>query len=219
MTSLDATPRSGADTFVRYSMIACAVFTPLAIAVTLFLSPHDATAEGAAYVASFAANLDAYPAMAWIGLLSAIAGIPATLAVGRVARRGRPVLGLVGMILAFCISVPVMPNSDDVLYAALKSGLDVPTTAKLYDTLSNGTPTAVLGWIFLLGLAGFVIVGVAALLGKTAPVWASVALIVAPVLVPVSWFAGLGNVLAGVAWLVMTIGMGGVALGLLNERA
>ncbi|MFE3448231.1 hypothetical protein ACFXJ8_04780 [Nonomuraea sp. NPDC059194] len=218
MTSLDTTPRSGADTFARYAMITAAVISPLTIAVSILLAPGDVTSEGEAYVRQFAASASAYPMFAWLSAISAIAIIPAALGVARVARRGRPTLGFVAMILAFIMIVPVAGDSDDVLYAGIKAGLDPAELTKLYTAYGEGLPTSVLGMSFLLGLVGFLLMGVAALLGRSAPAWAAIALIVGPVVVPVAWFAGLGNVFAGVAWLVMTVGMGGVALGLLNER-
>ncbi|MEU7891868.1 hypothetical protein AB0B45_03265 [Nonomuraea sp. NPDC049152] len=218
MTSLETTPRSGADTFARYAMIASAVFSPLAIAVSILLAPGNVTAEGEAYVRQFVDGAGSYPLLAWLSAISAFTIIPGALGVARVARAGRPVLGLVAMILAFVLIVPISGNSDDVLYAGIKAGLDPATLTKLYTAYNESLPTSILGMAFLLGLVGFLLLGVATLLGKSAPTWAAIALIVAPVVIPISWFAGLGNVFAGVAWLVMAVGMGGVALGLLNRR-
>jgi hypothetical protein len=220
MTTVDITPRSGADTFVRYGMVACAIIYPLAIAVSLLLSPFDPTVEGEAYVRSFAANIDGYSGLGyWLGGVSLFATIPALLAVGKVARWGRRTLGLVGMIFAFVLAIPVTGNSDDVIYAALKSGADVTTTSKILDTFNNNLPSAALGWTFLLGLVGVVLLGVSALIGRSAPAWAAISLIIAPVLIPVAWFGGLGIVFAVIPWLLMTAGMGGVALTLLKEPA
>ncbi|MGV9302845.1 hypothetical protein ACWENQ_04285 [Nonomuraea sp. NPDC004354] len=218
MTSLDTTPRSGADTFTRYAMIAAAVISPLAIAASILLAPGNVTAEGEAYVRQFVAAAGSYPLLAWLSAISSLTIVPAAFGVARVARAGRPVLGLVAMILAFVLIVPIGGNSDDVLYAGIVAGLDQATLTKLYAAYNEGLPTSILGMSFLFGLLGFLLLGVAALLGRTAPVWAAIALVVAPVAIPISWFAGLGNVAAGVAWLLMTAGMGGVALGLLNQR-
>ncbi|MEV4163951.1 hypothetical protein [Nonomuraea dietziae] len=218
MTSLDTTPRSGADTFARYAMLASAVIAPLTLGLALLLAPGDITAEGAAYVGGFIAEADSYPASAWLSALSAITIIPGALAVARVARAARPALGLVAMILAFVMIVPVGGNSDDVLYAGVQAGVDPATLTKIYTVYGESLPTSIFGMSFFLGLLGFLLLGVAALLGRTAPRWAAITLIVAPVLVPVPWFAGLGDLAAGGAWLLMAIGMGGVALGLLNDR-
>ncbi|WP_327086221.1 hypothetical protein OIE66_28270 [Nonomuraea sp. NBC_01738] len=219
MTSLDTTPRSGADTFARYAMILSAVVSPLTIALSLLLSPSASTADSAAYVKQFGGALDSWATWSWISALGAITLIPGLYAISRVGRRGRPTLGLVGMILAFFMALPLTGNTDDVLYVMLKNGVDVGTATKIYDGLSNDTPTGILGFGFFLGLLGVLLLGVAALLGKSAPAWAAVALIVGPVLVPIAWLAALPATVAAVAWLVMTVGMGGVSLGLLTEPA
>lgn len=219
MTSLETTPRSGADTFARYAMITCAWLSPLLLAAALLLSPMGMTTDDSAYVREFAANLDAYPLSAWMSALSAITLIPALLGVGRVARRGKPVLGLVGLILGFVLALPIAGNTDDALYAGLKSGVDEATMTKIYVALMNDVPTAVLGMTWFVGLLGVVLLGLAALLGKSAPTWGAVALIAAPILVPVPWVAGLPMLAAGAAWLVLAAGLGGVALGLLREPA
>ncbi|MFI6597128.1 hypothetical protein ACIBHX_12775 [Nonomuraea sp. NPDC050536] len=214
MTTLDTAPSTGADTFARYAMIACAIIAPLAIATSLLITPIAVTAEGESLVRSFAAHLDSYPTESYLGLLSMIAMIPGILAVSKVARAGKPVLGLVGMVLAFILALPVSPDTDDPLYAALKSGLDPQTATKLLNALNNDMPTSVLGISFFPGLIGFVLLGVAVLLGKSAPAWSAILLIVAPFLIPVAWLAGLSNTVAAVAWLVMTAAMGSVALAL-----
>jgi hypothetical protein len=220
MTTIDTVPQSGADTFARYAMVASAVIYPLAIAVALLITPFDPTVQGEAYVRNFAANIDSYSGLSyWLGGLSLFTTIPALFAVGKVARWGRRTLGLIGMVFAFLLAIPVTGNSDDVIYAALKSGVNVTTTSKIVDTFNNDLPSAALGWSFLLGLVGVALLGVSALIGKSAPAWAAITLIVAPVLIPVAWFGGLGTILAVIPWLLMTAGMGGVALTLLKEPA
>jgi hypothetical protein len=199
-------------------MVASAFISPLFLALALLLAPFNVTLEGEDYVKDFAANIDSYGGPGyWLTGISAFTLIPAIFAVSKVARWGKRTLGLVGMILAFILAIPIQGNTDDVTYAALKSGLDVPTTAKLADTYNTDLPSSALGWSFLLALIGLILLGVAALIGKSAPAWAAIALIVAPVLVPIAWIASLGNVAAGAAWLVLAVGMGGVALSLLKE--
>jgi hypothetical protein len=216
MTNLDI-PRSGADTFARYAMVASAFLSPLLVAVSLLLAPFDATTEGEAYVRNFTENIDSYTLVSWLGILSAILLIPGLFAVSKVARWGRPALGLVGMVLAFVLALPLGGNSDDVIYAAHKSGLDTTITTRLMDTYTNDLPVSVLGFAFFVALLGLLLLGVAALLGRSAAPWAAVTLIVAPILIPIPWFTGLGNIVAAVAWLALTAGMGGVALSLLRQ--
>ncbi|MGW3343857.1 hypothetical protein ACWDA3_11160 [Nonomuraea rubra] len=214
MTTVD-TP-SVTSGFTRTAMVACAVAAPLLIALSLLLTPFQATLEGEAYVRAFTARLDAYALPSWLSLLSFAALIPGLLAVSRVARSGRPVLGLVGMILAFILVLPSV-DTDDVIYAAARAGLDAATTNRLVVELSEGLPTAVAGFGFFPALLGLVLLGVAAL-SSAAPRWAAIALIVAPFLIPVAWFAQLSNAAAAAAWIILAAGLGGVSLALPQPR-
>nr|BFE88383.1 hypothetical protein GCM10020093_109840 [Planobispora longispora] len=216
MTNLD-TPGSGADAFARHAMVASAFLAPLLVTVSILLSPFDATAEGEAYVRDFTENIGGYALFSWLAVLSAALFLPGLFAVSKVARRGRPTLGLAGMILAFILAVPFGGNSDDVLYAANRAGLDTAVTTRLMDAYVNDLPIALLGSAFFLGLLGLLLLGVAALLGRSAATWAAAALIAAPILLPIPWLAGMGNVVVAVPWLILTAGMGGVALSLLRR--
>ncbi|TMR07611.1 hypothetical protein ETD86_51370 [Nonomuraea turkmeniaca] len=211
MTTVETSPTIAG--FTRYAMIVCAVVAPLVLALTLLFAPHEATAEGEAYIRSFVANLDGYALWSWLGVLSIAAFIPGIFAVSKVARSGRPVLGLVGMILAFILALPIGIDTDGVIYAATKIGLDVPTTNRLVTEIDEGLPTSALGFSFFLSLLGFVLLGIAAL-RSAAPKWAAIAMIVAPFLIPVAWIAQLGNLAAGAAWLVFAAASGGIALAL-----
>ncbi|MFI6731514.1 hypothetical protein ACIBI9_01190 [Nonomuraea sp. NPDC050451] len=211
MTTVETT--SSTTGFTRNAMIACAVISPLTVALTLLLAPFDATAEGEPYIRALVADLDAYALWSWVGALGVVTLIPAIFAVSKVARSGRPVLGLVGMILAFAMALPFGLTSDDTIYAAAKAGLDVPTTNRLVTELSEGMPTSILGFTFFLSLLGFALLGVAAL-RSAAPKWAAITMIVAPFLIPVPWFAGLPDTAGGVAWLVFTAATTGIALAL-----
>ncbi|MGW0201987.1 hypothetical protein [Nonomuraea sp. NPDC003201] len=211
MTTVETTPSTAG--FTRSAMIACAAISPLTVAVSLLLGPFDATAEGEPYIRAIVADLGAYALWSWVAALGTVTLIPAIFAVSKVARSGRPALGLVGMILAFAMALPYGLTSDDTIYAAAKAGLDVPTTNRLVTELSEGMPTSVLGFTFFLSLLGFVLLGVAAL-RSAAPKWAAIAMIVAPFLIPVAWIAGLPGAVGGVAWLVFTAAATGIALAL-----
>jgi len=220
MTSVPDANRSGTETFTRYAMVASAIIFPLSVAIALFLAPYDVTKSGQEYVQGFADHIDDYGGFTfWLSALGVFATIPALFAVSKVARAGKPVLGLVGMIMAFLLAIPVSGNTDDVIYSALKNNVDVKTVAAIMKTLEEDSPSGMLGFIFLPGLIGVFLLGLAALLGKTAPMWASIVLMVGPLLIPVPWFAGLGAALAAVAWLILAVGMGGVAYGLLSQKA
>jgi hypothetical protein len=218
MTSLDTTSRSGTDTFARYAMVAGAFLAPLLIAISLLLSPIPPGVEGDDYVREFAAGIDSYPTAVWLGVLSSILLIPGMFGAAKVARAGKPVLGFVAMVLAFVMALPIAGNTDDVTYAALKSGIDPAGTVKLVDTFENGLPSSALGFSFFLGLIGLALLGVAALMGRSAPVWAGVALTIAPILVPVAWFASLPTIAAVIPWTLLALGLGGVTLPLVSAE-
>ncbi|MGI5281859.1 hypothetical protein ACQEVF_00875 [Nonomuraea polychroma] len=211
MTTVETPPATAG--FTRYAMITCAVVAPLMLALSLLFAPFATTAEGEPYIRGLVANLDSYPLWSWVSVLSFATFIPAIFAVSTVARSGRPVLGLVGMILAFILALPVGANTDDVIYAAAKARLDVPTTNRLITELNEGLPTSLLGFTFFVSLLGFVLLGIAAL-SSAAPKWAAIAMIVAPFLIPIAWIAQLGNLAAGAAWLVFAVASGGIALAL-----
>jgi len=218
MSDVSIPARRGTQTFVRYAMVVSAFVFPLGVAVALFTSPFDPTSSRQEYVQEFKDNIDGYGGFTyWLFALGVIAQIPALFGVSKVARAGKPLLGLIAMILAFALALPVQVNTDDVIYAALKNNLDVSTVVAIVKTLEDDSPSSVLGGVFFLGLLGLLLLGVAVLLGRTAPLWAAIALMVGAVLIPVPWIAGLGSGFAGFAWLVLAAGMGGVALSLLGE--
>jgi hypothetical protein len=217
MTGTASSGTSGAATFARYGLAVSAVAFPVLVLLAILLSPiGDITAEGREYVQEFADDLDGYTTSLWLWPLAWIAAIPAMLAVGRVARSRAPVLGLVGLILGFGFVIPAGIDQDEVIYASLKAGLDVDATAALVDSIDTNLPSSILGFTFFVGLLGMVLLGVALLRGRSAPVWAAIALIVGPVAIPLTFFSGVAAALV-VAWAVLGVGFVGCALVLFRE--
>lgn len=201
----------------RYAMAACGVLAPTLMIVAIALDPVDSGLEGADAVQALEANIDAFLLPGWLYAIAAFLWVPALLMVGRVARANAPALGLAGLILAFGLAISVGPDPYDLAYLGLKSGLDVDATFALVESADN-LPSAVLGFSWLLGLIGLVILGIAILRGKSAPVWSGVALIVAPVAMPLSWFAVSGVALLA-TWVVLAAGFAGCALAFLSQPA
>lgn len=212
MTTNPTSETAGAATFARYGLAACAVAFPVLFLLALLLSPFDddLTAEGREYVEQFTDDVDAYLPSLWMWTLAMIVAIPALLAVGRVARSRAPMLGLVGLILGFFFVLPTGIDTDSVIYASLKAGLDVDTTTALVDSMEDRLPVAMLSVTWFLGLIGLILLGVAILRGKSAPIWAGIALIVGPIAIPLSFFSGVAAALV-VAWAVLGIGFVGCA--------
>ncbi|MQA12301.1 MAG: hypothetical protein GEU98_27970 [Pseudonocardiaceae bacterium] len=197
----------------RYAMAGCAVVAPILIVVAMLLAPLDMAGEGREYVSDFAANIDQLGATLWLWALSALLMPAALLAVGRVARAGAPALGVVGLVVAFPFVIPIGLEMDELSYAALKSGLDVDATHRLIESADTNLPSSLFGWAFLVSMVGLVLLGIALLRGRSAPMWVGIALIVAAVGIPVSWFSGVG-VAVLIAWAVLAAAFIGCAFAL-----
>lgn len=215
--TLDSGPQLRLPMPARCAMAACGVLAPVLMIVALHLHPVGVGVGDTEALPELAANLDGYLLPSWLDGIGAFLWVPALLMAGRVARTGAPTLGLVGLVLAFGLAIRIGPGLTDVAYLGLSSGLDVDATDALAKTTSE-LPTAVLGESWLIGLVGLVVLGVAIVRGKSAPVWGGVALIVAPVAVPVSWISG-SVIAVTAAWAVLAIGFAGCALAFLSQPA
>ncbi|MPY81029.1 MAG: hypothetical protein GEV04_21875 [Actinophytocola sp.] len=199
----------------RVAMAACAVLAPLSVLAGVLVHPADIGTEDRAAVEQFAANLGDYPPVAWLHAAGLILWLPALLALGRVARPQAPRLGLAGLILALALAIPTF-DYDGLTYVALDAGLDVDTVTALV-TAASSLPAGILDLLFFAGLIGLILLGVAVLRGQSAPSWAGLALIVAPLAIPVSWFSGsLAAFIA--AWSVLLIGFAGCGYALITAR-
>lgn len=216
-TTFETDPQTRLPMAARNAMAACAVLAPLLTIAAIALDPVDAGLEGSDAVRALEANLDAFILPSWLYALSTFLWIPALLMVGRVARATAPALGLTGLILAFGLAIPVGPDPYDLAFIGLKSGLDVDATFAVVEAADN-LPSAVLGFSWLLGLIGLVVLGIAILRGKSAPAWSGIALIIAPVAMPLSWFA-VSEVALLATWAVLTVGFAGCALAFLSQPA
>ncbi|MCF6427544.1 hypothetical protein [Amycolatopsis tucumanensis] len=218
MVAVNTEPRFGLylPPVARYLMGVAAVLAPLLIAAGLALDLDITGTSNTAIAQRIAADLDGYPTQAWLGAVSALLWAPAVLTAGRVARRNSPRLGLAGTVLAFGTAIPSALDTEALAYVALKSGVPVPTAVTMMDT-ADDIPSGILGFVFFAGLLGLILLGAAIVRGHAAPPWAGVALVVAAVAIPVSWFSGSG-VAALIAWLVLTAGFAGCALALITGR-
>lgn len=213
--TLDTRPQLRLPLPARYAMAACAVLAPALFLIAVLLHPVEITAEGREAVRQFAAGIDGYTASSWLDPIATFLWIPAVLMVGRVARTRAPVLGLTGMVLAFGLAIPVALSQGDLTYVALRSGLPVDAVTKLLDT-AESVPSSVLGEGWLIGLIGLIVLGAAILRGKSAPAWAGLALIVAPLAIPASWISG-SLVAVAAAWAVLAVGFAGCAVVLVRR--
>ncbi|GHE75595.1 hypothetical protein GCM10017786_00380 [Amycolatopsis deserti] len=218
MVAVNTEPRSGLylPPVARYLMGAGAVLAPLLVAVGVALNLDIAGTTNTAIAQQVADNLGDYRTQAWLTAVSALLWVPAVLTAGRVARWNSPRLGLTGTVLAFGMAIPIGLDTEALAYVALKNGVPMPVTVAMMDTADN-TPHWSVFFVFFAGLIGLILLGVAILRGHAAPPWAGVALILAAVAVPVSWFAGSGIAVL-VSWLVLAAGFAGCAQALITHR-
>lgn len=209
-TTLDTNAQLRLPEPARFAMAACAVLAPALLLVAGLLHPVAIGAEGRDAVQQFADNIDGYTVSSWLYPIATFLWIPALLTVGRIARSGAPALGVTGMVLAFGLAIPVALNADDLAAVSLDNGLDVATTTALIESAQN-LPSGVLGFSWLAGLIGVLLLGVAILRGGSAPVWAGAALIVAPLAMPAAYFSGSAVVLVA-AWVLQLVGFTGCAI-------
>lgn len=200
----------------RYALVASAELAPALTAIGLLLDPEIIGLSGNDMVRHLSQHLDEYAVQSWLAPVVAVLWIPAILTIGRVARTAAPTLGLAGLVLAFGLALPIGPDSYELAYVGLSSGLDTESTYRLL-VAAESLPAAMLGWAGLLGILGILVLGVAILRGKSAPPWTAIALIVGALAIPVTWISS--SAIAGVtAWVLITIGFGGVAHALLPNR-
>jgi hypothetical protein len=200
----------------RTAMALCAVAAPGLITAVVQLNLVDVGVDGRAALEQFAADVDAYPPVGVLHAIAAFLWLPALLTVARVARAGAARLGLIGLVLGAGIIVPPSIDPEALSYIALTNGHGIEATQALV-TSAEQLPSGFLGWSWLLGLIGLVLLGVAVLRGRSAPTWAGVALVLAPLAIPASWFAGSALALTA-AWVALTLGFAGCGIALVQRR-
>ncbi|MFI0447472.1 hypothetical protein [Actinomadura sp. 6N118] len=187
---------------------------PLAVAALRVLLPYSTTDKSAELAGSVAADQSAESLVLWLTLLATLTLVPSTIAVGLLAVRHSPKLGMAGMILAVAgfASMYSVSIVDHVALSAARAGLDPADTARLLDDV-QGLPALTLATVFfVLGhILGVILLGIALWRSKTIPAWAALALIVSQPLHAV-FAAGIPNAaLDGLAWTLTAIGFAAAA--------
>jgi hypothetical protein len=204
--------------FGRYGLSVVMVIAPFTQVVFLLTQPWPLDSDD--YVRDVSAHTGGYVAMAWLGLVGALTLAPAVIGVGVVAMRRAPLLGLVGMVLA----VPGVLNPDgnpgDIIYTGARAGVPQKTVNDMLDRLGELPATGRFGfWAFAFAFAiGGLVLGVALLVGRSAPIWAATALILTTLTALVGSFVDLGGVVGVIGWAVATVGFTGCAIALVGPR-
>jgi hypothetical protein len=153
-----------------------------------------------------------------LALVTIALAIPAVLGLVHLTRAGRPLLAHLGAALAIVgfVGFAAFVGMELVLWQAAKNS-DAAAMTALIDQVNDAGGLVPL-YIAVLGFPiGFLLLGIALLLTKTAPSWVAALIGIAPVI-------NLGSELAlGPRWLTVAgaalflVGMGWVGYGLLTE--
>ncbi|MBB3037352.1 hypothetical protein [Hoyosella altamirensis] len=200
----------------RYLMAVSTVLAPATVVAAIFLHPVELGVEGVEAIEQFDAHRDSYLLIAWLFAISTFFWVVAILTLGRVARYYSRILGLIGMVIAFGLAIPISLDYEDLSYIALENNLEPETIAALFAS-ADQLPSGILGFVWLAGLIGLILLGIAILRGEGAPKWAGAALIVAPLGIPAAWFAA-SAIVFYIAWVVLTAGFAGCAIDFVRHQ-
>ncbi len=109
-------------------------------------------------------------------------------------------------------------NPDDVVYTGARAGIEESGVRAMLDRLGELPATGEPGfWMLVAGLwVGLLILGVALVKGRAAPVWAGAALIAAAALGMLWLVVDAGPVASILVWVFATIGLTGCAVAVLR---
>lgn len=215
MTATTVTTGAPARTAVpaRYALALLIPIGPLAIAALRAVLPYS-TLDGPAQIATkMAAGPGAGDAVLWLTLIATITAVPAVIAVGLLAVRHAPRLGIAGLVLATagfaCLYGPA--STDLAGMSAIQAGLGPAGVAGVVGAVHPSTVAATL--VFVVGhVLGLVLLGIALWRGRAVPAWAALAIAVSQPLHFVFAVIVPNAALDATAWGVTTVGFAAVAL-------
>jgi hypothetical protein len=209
----------------RRARLALAVILPigpLAIAGVRALLPYYTTDSNTTMAARIAAHQGAETVVIWLTLVGLLTLIPGVIATGMIARRHSPVLGTIGLCVAYVsfafLFWSAVAGSDNVALAAARIGLHPAVTGALLTSMGAIAPVGLATALFAPGhILGLLILAVALWRGRVIPAWAAVLLggsqilhFVFAVIVP-------NHILDGCAWVLTAVAFAMVARALVRE--
>ena len=168
-------------TFWRFTAAAVITIGPLSILMIRAVMPYWTTDSPDAIVSQSLANQGTLDFMVWSGLVFAPMLLLSVLAISYVARRGSPLLAMLGGGLGFVgWSMGATTVNMDYLVSQLgASGFDLQSITDIGDALQNSTFAAVGGIIWLIGhIFGMILTGIALGRAKIINWWIAAALMV-----------------------------------------
>jgi Domain of unknown function (DUF4386) len=187
----------------------------LCIAVATAVAPYQMSGETSDLLAGAAADPAAIRLSVWLGLLTSLTLIPATIAVIWVCRRRSPRLTSVAAVLSLLgfSAALILPADELVALTTAEEGLDRATVLALIDAEWGQPTVAVALLLFLVGMViGGILLGIALWRSRTAPRWMALALIVSS---PSHVVFG-PNALAALSWALAAVGFAGASVALLR---
>lgn len=203
--------------FQRLLVGTCLILSPAVLVVVELLHPlQDDDAAG--LLANVAQSTTAQYWAHALALVSIALAIPAVLGLVHMARAGRPVLAHAGGILAIVglVAFSAIVGTEFVVWQAAKN----PDTAAMTVLIDQTLESSGFVPLYLAGLAfplGFLVLGIALLLTRTAPAWSSAALGVAPAVMIVNELAIGPKWLTVASAVVFLLGTGWIGRRLLTE--
>lgn len=225
MTTFNAAPaaattgnRRDTRTFRRIVAAVLLPLGPLAIALLRGILPYSTTDDTGEMISHTAAALGRQDAVLWLSLVAIVALIPSALAAGRLARRGAPVLSLLGVgVLVPAFAMLPFFAGDPTLRVLASGVVDPSAAARILDAQNELAPLMVAAVIFVVGhIVGTILIGAALWRARMVPVWAAVALIVSQPLHLVFAVAVPNHLLDGLSWGLTALGFGVAALRVLR---
>lgn len=183
-TELDDSPsaltvRRDLRTMWRILIAIVIVIGPLGVAVGRGLLPYWTNQDTLTMVSNMLAESGRMEILNWFGLITLPAVVVGTLALGYVARRGSPLLAMLGAGLSFFAwSTSLTTGSAETLTSALgQAGYNAAEIARIADAMQVPALSSVAGIIWLVGhIGGMIVLAIA--LGRAGVVrwWVAVAL-------------------------------------------
>lgn len=197
----------------RRASAAALVLGPLLFLLAVAIAPLDPGDSVAEMLRTYDVNRGAIEFSGVLGVVGALLLIPAVLAVMRATAAGAPVLSLVGGALAVAGSAAVIGliGSDTVTVRAARArDVREPLAAAMEDGSGHGI--AVIFLTFLVGtVGGLLLLGIAIVRTRVAPVWAGVAVASALVLNLVGVAVG-AKPMSVLALAMLVAGLGALAV-------
>lgn len=204
-------------TFRRRLAGACLILSPAVLVVVEIAHPAQDD-DAAGLLANIAESTNAQYWAHALALVSIALAIPLVLGLVHLTRTGRPALAHAGGALAIVglVAFAAIVGTEFVLWQAAKNSDTAAMTALIDQTMTSS------GFVplYLAGLAfplGYLVLGIALQLTRTAPAWSSAAVALAPAVLVVNEIAIGPKWLTVASAVVFLLGAGAIGWRLLNE--